>query len=76
LVKETVIRAVGNSAGVTIPKPMLERLKVGEGDTVSLVEVEGGLLLTPFDPTFRDAMAAYEEGAREYRNAMRELSDG
>jgi putative addiction module antidote len=76
VVKATVIRAIGNSAGATIPKAMLEHLKLAEGDTVFLVEVEGGLLLTPFDPTFRDAMAAYAEGAREYRNAMRELSDG
>jgi|HubBroStandDraft_5_1064220.scaffolds.fasta_scaffold1042290_1 antitoxin MazE len=76
MVKETVIRAIGNSSGATIPKAMLERLKVGDGDAVFLVEVEGGLLLTPFDPEFRDAMAAYDEGARQYREAMRELSDG
>jgi putative addiction module antidote len=76
MVKETVIRAIGNSAGATIPKPMLERLKVGEGDTVFLVEVAGGLLLTPYDPAFADAMAAYEEGSNAYRNAMRELADG
>ena len=76
MVKETVIRAIGNSAGVTIPKPMLEKLDIAEGDTVSLVEVEGGLLLTPFDPTFHEAMALYEESKRTYRDAMRELADG
>jgi putative addiction module antidote len=76
VVKETVIRAIGNSAGATIPKPMLEHLKVAEGDTVFLVEVAGGVLLTPYDPAFAEAMAAYEEGASAYRNAMRGLADG
>jgi putative addiction module antidote len=76
MVKETVIRAIGNSAGATIPKPMLDHLNVAEGDTVFLVEVEGGVLMTPFDPDFRDAMAAYKEGVARYRNAMRELADG
>ncbi len=75
MVKETVLRAIGNSAGATIPKPMLDRLHVAEGDTLYLVEVEGGVLLTPFDPTFAEAMAIYEEGARAYRNAMRALAD-
>lgn len=74
-IKETVIRAIGNSAGTTIPKAMLDRLHLAEGDSVYLVEVQDGVLLTPYDPNFKDAMAIYEEGARAYRNAMRELSD-
>jgi hypothetical protein len=31
-------------------------------------------LITPFDPTFAEAMGLYEEGARTYRNARRELA--
>jgi putative addiction module antidote len=72
--KETTIRAIGNSAGATIPKAMLERYRIAEGDRVFLVETDEGILITPFDPTFAEAMAVYEEGAKTYRNAMRELS--
>jgi putative addiction module antidote len=72
--KETTIRAIGNSAGATIPKAMLERYRISEGDRVHLIETEDGILITPFDPTFADAMAVYEEGAKKYRNAMRELA--
>ena len=72
--KQTTIRAIGNSAGTTIPKPMLERYHLGEGDTVHLVETEEGILITPFDPNFDEAMEIYAEGARRYRNAMRELA--
>jgi antitoxin MazE len=74
LTKETTIRAIGNSAGATIPKAMLERYRLAEGDRVHLVETEDGILITPFDPDFADAMAAYGEGARRYRNALRELA--
>jgi putative addiction module antidote len=74
MTKETTIRAIGNSSGTTIPKAMLERYRIAEGDRVHLVETDQGILITPFDPTFAEAMALYEEGARKYRNAMRELA--
>jgi putative addiction module antidote len=53
MTKETVIRAIGNSAGTTIPRAMLERYKLAEGDTVFLVETEDGILITPFTRIFR-----------------------
>ncbi len=74
MTKETTIRAIGNSAGTTIPKAMLERYRMAEGDRVHLVETNEGILITPFDPAFAEAMALYEEGAKKYRNAMRELA--
>lgn len=74
MTRETTIRAIGNSAGATIPKSMLERYRMAEGDRVHLVETDQGILITPYDPTFADAMAVYEEGAKRYRNAMRELA--
>jgi putative addiction module antidote len=74
MTKETTIRAIGNSAGTTIPKAMLERYRMAEGDRVHLVETDEGILITPFDPAFAEAMTLYEEGAKKYRNAMRELA--
>lgn len=74
MTRETTIRAIGNSAGATIPKAMLERYRIAEGDRVHLVETEEGILITPYDPTFAEAMAIYQEGAKTYRNAIRELS--
>lgn len=74
MTRETTLRAIGNSAGATIPKAMLEHYHMAEGDTVHLIEVDDGVLITPFDPTFAEAMRFYEEGAKAYRNAMRELA--
>lgn len=75
MVKDTTIRAIGNSAGTTIPKAMLERYHLKEGDAIQLVELEDGILITPFDPDFDEALEIYEEGAKRYRNAMRELAE-
>ena len=74
MTRKTTIRAIGNSAGTTIPKAMLERYHLTEGDAVNLVETPDGILITPYDPSFTDAMEIYEEGARKYRKAMRELA--
>ena len=74
MTKDTTIRAIGNSAGTTIPKHMLERYRLAEGDRVHLIETAEGILITPFDPNFADAMKIYDEGAKRYRNAMRELA--
>ena len=43
-VKKTTIRAIGNSAGATIPKVLLEKYNFHEGDTVFLLETENGIL--------------------------------
>ena len=72
--KKGTIRRIGNSLGMTIPKKMLERHRLSQGDEVYIVETELGLLITPYDPDFAKAMEIYEEGAKAYRNAMRELA--
>lgn len=72
--KEATIRRIGNSLGTTIPKKMLDRHHLSQGDKVYIVETPHGLLITPYDPDFAKAMEVYEEGAKAYRNAMRELA--
>ncbi len=73
-VKETIIRPFGNSAGVTIPKVMLDTFALAKGDKVSIQETADGILITPYDQLFDQAMTVYQKGAKQYRNAMRELS--
>ena len=73
-VKETVIRAVGNSAGVTLPRDMLDKYSMAKGDTVALRETADGILISPFDPEFAEVMELASEVSKKYRNALRELS--
>jgi len=69
------IRPVGNSLGVVLPKEMLARLNVKDGDALYLTETpDGSLRITPYDPAFDAQMQAARDGMAQYRNALRELA--
>jgi antitoxin MazE len=68
------VRKVGGSLSTIIPKELAEQMRISEGDQLFAVPTEGGVLLTPYDPDFADAMEAFQEIRREYRNALRELA--
>jgi antitoxin MazE len=74
MVRKIRLRQVGGSIGATLPKDMADRLHVKPGDEMFAVETDRGILLTPYDPTFEKALAAYERTASKYRNALRELA--
>ncbi|WCL49956.1 AbrB/MazE/SpoVT family DNA-binding domain-containing protein [Leptospira sp. GIMC2001] len=73
-VQKTTIRAIGNSAGATIPKLLLDKYNFHEGDTIFLIETENGILLSPFDPDFEVSLGLYQEASKKYRNALKELA--
>ena len=68
------LRKIGNSYGVILPKEMLNRLKIKEGDTVYAHDIPDGVQITAADPDFEAGMAALWRGMRKYRNALRELA--
>lgn len=68
------LRRTGGSISATLPKDQAERLKLVHGDQVFAVETDRGILLTPYDPSFEQAMKAYARGAKKFRNALRELA--
>ena len=74
MVRQTKIRRAGGSLAATLPKEMVDRLHLEAGDSVYVVETDRGLLLTPYDPRFEDALTLYRRGAQRYRNALRELA--
>lgn len=75
MIRKVKARRMGGSIGATLPKEMAERLHIEEGDELTILETEDGLLITPYDPTVEEAMAAYERGAKKYRNALRKLAE-
>lgn len=72
--KRQTLKKVGGSVATVLPKSMLERFHLEAGDEVLVVETDGGLLVTPFDPDFEQAMEQYGRIAKKYRNALRELA--
>jgi len=74
MVRRQTLKKIGGSVATVLPKTMLDRFHLEAGDTVNIVETSDGLLVTPFDPDFTEAMAAYARGAKKFRNALRELA--
>ncbi len=69
------VRKIGNSLGLIVPKELSDLMHVKEGDTLhAVVDANGGVRITPYDPHFEDAMKAFEHTRRKYRNALKELA--
>jgi putative addiction module antidote len=65
---------IGNSVGVVLPKEVLARLKVEQGDTLYLTESPDGFRLTPHDPEFAEQLEAARAVMKRRRAALRELA--
>ena len=74
MIRRQTLKKIGGSVATVLPKSMLDRFQLDAGDDVYVVDTGEGLLITPFDPDFADAMAAYARGAKKYRNALRKLA--
>ncbi|GGD33409.1 AbrB/MazE/SpoVT family DNA-binding domain-containing protein [Pseudoxanthomonas indica] len=72
--KSLKLNRIGNSVGLVLPKDILARMRVAEGDTLYLTESPDGYRLTPFDPEFAEQMEAAEAVMRRRRDALRELA--
>lgn len=72
---ELKIIAVGNSAGVVLPKELLARLRVEKGDTLYVAETPDGVKLTPHDPKLAAQMEVAQRVMREDRSVLRKLAD-
>jgi putative addiction module antidote len=69
------VRKIGNSIGFILPKEMVARLNLKEGDKLFPVEQPGGgFVLTPYDPDFEKAMEVARRGMKRYHNALAELA--
>lgn len=68
------LTAIGNSAGVVLPKEVLARLKLDKGDTVYLTESPDGYRLTPYNPEFEQQMDTARKIMKRRRAALRELA--
>ncbi|MBV2186193.1 MAG: AbrB/MazE/SpoVT family DNA-binding domain-containing protein [Rhizobium sp.] len=69
-----IIRKIGNSEGIIIPKEILDRLGLKAGDKLDVEETDGGIRLTPEPADLAEQMAAAREGMKKYRVALRELA--
>ena len=69
------ITAIGNSAGVILPKELLAKLRVDKGDELYALETPDGIRLTTHDPVFAAQMEAAEKIMRDRRELLRKLAE-
>ena len=69
------IKKIGNSTGLILPKELLARLKLREGDKLHVVEqTERGIKLSPYDPKHAKAMEIARRSFRKYADAYKALA--
>ena len=68
------ITAIGNSAGVILPKELLARLRLEKGDELYALETPDGIKLTAYDPLLAAQMEVVERVMRDRRTLLQELA--
>lgn len=69
------VKKIGNSVGLILPKDLLARLKLKEGDRLHVIEqTERGFKLTPYDPKHAKAMKIARKVMDEYQDTFRALA--
>ncbi|MDA0765422.1 MAG: AbrB/MazE/SpoVT family DNA-binding domain-containing protein [Verrucomicrobia bacterium] len=69
------IISIGNSAGLILPKELLEKLRVSKGDTLTVTETSRGLELSAYDEIKSRQMDIAECIMRENRNMLKKLAE-
>ena len=69
------VTTVGNSTGVILPKELLEKLRVGKGDTLFVTDTANGVELSPYDEELAYQMEVVESIMREDRDVLRKLAE-
>ncbi len=69
------VKKIGNSVGLILPKELLARLKLKEGDKLHVVEqTDRGFKLTPYDPKHAEAMEIARRSFRKYADTYKALA--
>lgn len=68
------LRRIGNSVGIVLPRDILTRARLAEGDELHLVEAPDGFAAQRTDPDVAAEMAAARKIMRRRRAVLRELA--
>lgn len=69
------VRRIGNSVGLILPKELLARANLQEGDKLHVIEqTERTIKLSPYDPEHVETMNVAREVMHEYQDTFRALA--
>lgn len=69
------LQRVGMGIGLILPQEVLVHFKVKAGDICTLVVIETGIKVIPYDLESEQMKVDYEQGAIEYLNTLRNVGD-
>ena len=68
------VTQIGNSLGVILPKEMVARLKVEQGDTLFATDAPGGVTLSAYDERVERQLKLGRAFMKEYRDTLKALA--
>ena len=68
------IKKIGNSTGLILPKELLARLRLEQGDSVLVSEGPDGFTVSKHNPEFERGLEIARAGMKKYRNALAALA--
>jgi len=68
------IKKIGNSTGLILPKELLARLGLEQGDQVVVTEMADGFAVKRGDDTFEKGIEIARKAMKTYRNTLKELA--
>jgi putative addiction module antidote len=69
------LKKIGNSTGLILPKDLLARLRLEQGDSVLVSEgPDGAFTVTKHDPVFDRGLEIARAGMKKYRKALTALA--
>ncbi len=69
------VTAIGNSAGIILPKEILAKLDVEKGDSLYIMDAPDGVQLTAYDQNFAGEMEVAKRVMRKHRDVLRKLAE-
>jgi putative addiction module antidote len=68
------LKKIGNSTGLILPKELLARLRLEQGDQVSVTETQEGFVVSKSDPVFDRGLEIARASFKKYRNTLTALA--
>jgi putative addiction module antidote len=72
---KTKLRKIGKSKGVILPKELLDKMSLSEGDQLFVRETRAGYMITPYNEEVEKQLNAAKKGISKYRNALKILAE-
>ncbi|MDR9404027.1 MAG: AbrB/MazE/SpoVT family DNA-binding domain-containing protein [Halothece sp. Uz-M2-17] len=69
------VTRVGDSIGVILPRELVDKLQINQGDFLEIIETADGLTVKPYDTELSQQMEVAEKIMREDYNLLKRLAE-